>query len=251
MFYYFMLSVPFLLIAYRMLLTNFIVPHIKKKALNNRLKANENWPRIEETENILKNLFKGVHAKMTSITHRSSHFIRDKEFIYGEIDYLSFYTILEKAGASDQDVFYDLGAGAGKAVFTAGLFFNLSKSCGIELLPPLYQQANTQLKKAAQLFKNTDNETEKKYLKKINSIQFINNNFLDYDFSDASIVYVAATCLGDSTWEKLIQKMANLKPGSHIIVATKNIHHHHFEIVYQGIELMSWGLCPIKIYKIK
>jgi hypothetical protein len=45
--------------------------------------------------------------------------------------------------------------------------------------------------------------------------------------------------------------MAGLKPGSRIIVATKNIHHESFEVIYQGIELMSWGLCPVNIYKIK
>jgi hypothetical protein len=247
---YLILALPFVLVAYRMLLTNFIVPHIKKKALYKKLKTSSDWPRIKRTEHTLENLFKGVHAKTTSRVHRFLHFTRSKEFIYGEIDYLSFYTILEQAGLSDRDVFYDLGAGSGKAVFTASLFFNVSKSYGIELLPPLYNQANARIEKAKQLFENTNNKTEKKYLQQISSIQFINHNFLSYDFSDADIIYVAATCLGDSTWENLIHKMAGLKPGSRVIVTTKNIQHEKFEIIYQGIDLMSWGLCPVTIYKI-
>ena len=85
----------------------------------------------------------------------------------------------------------------------------------------------------------------------IENIQFINDSFLDYDFGDADIIYVAATCLNDDTWNLLISKMASLKPSTRIIVATRMIHHEQFECLYQGIELMSWGLCPVKIYKIK
>ncbi len=226
-----------------MSLTNYIVPHIKKKALYKKLKASPNWPKIERTEHTLNNIFRGVHAKTTSRMHRLFHLTRNKEFIYGEIDYLAFYTILEKAELSDGDVFYDLGSGSGKAVFTASLFFNLSKSCGIELLPPLYNKANALIKKVI-------TNAEKEYVKPISTIQFINKNFLDYDFSDADIIYIAATCLADSTWEQLIHKMEKLKPGSRVIVATKNIQHEKFERIHQGIDLMSWGLCPVRIYKI-
>ena len=44
--------------------------------------------------------------------------------------------------------------------------------------------------------------------------------------------------------------MAHLNPGTRIIVATKSIQHVRFEMIYQGIELMSWGLCPVKIYRL-
>jgi len=231
MLYYFILSLPFLLIAYRILLTNFIVPHFKKKALTDQLKLRADWQKIEKNETELKNLFAGSHGKFISMKHRLTHFIRNKEFIYGEIDFLSFYTILEKTKPQEGEVFYDLGSGAGKAVFAAGYYFNFSKTCGIELLEPLYKLAKNQLKKVP-----------------LTQVEFINENFLNYDFSDADIVYVAATCLDPSTWEQLINKMAKLKPGSRIIVATKSIQHEQFEPIHQGIELMSWGLCPVTIY---
>ncbi len=179
---------------------------------------------------------------------RLLHLIQDKDFIYGEIDFLSFYTILERTAPSIQDVFYDLGSGSGKAVLSTMLFFNVNKSIGIELLPPLYEQSNTQLEKTTQRFQQHD--LEKEYLPQMGRVQFINDSFLHYDFGDADIIYVAATCLTDATWNELISKMTRLKPGSRIIVTTRTIHHDQFESIYQGIELMSWGLCPVRIYKI-
>jgi SAM-dependent methyltransferase len=226
------------------------VPYHKKKALYYQAKKDVDWSRIEKTESFLVNLFNGVSGKFTSKIYRYVHFIRNKEFIYGEIDFLSFFCILNKTEPKDGEIFYDLGAGTGKAVFCSALFFNLSKSKGIELLLPLYKKANSFLKKAKHFYKENLNNEEQKYLKQINTIEFINDNFLNYDFLDADIIYVAATCLNNETWDNLITKMAKLKPGSRIIVATKSIHHQNFQMVYQSVELMSWGLCPVKIYKI-
>lgn len=234
--YYFLAFIPFILIGYQLAVTNILVPYFKKIKIVNELKTRSNWKLIEKKENILRTLYKGTHSKFLSKLYRFFHFIRSKEFIYGEIHFLSFYSILEKAKLADGEVFYDLGSGAGKAVLTAGLFFNVSTACGIELLPPLYHQANSIHNKV------------KKYLIHKDSIQFIKANFLNYDFYDADVVYVAATCLNDATWEELIEKMNQLKVGARIIVATRTISNKQFDLFYDGIELMSWGLCPVKIY---
>lgn len=249
--YYLIISLPFLIFFTRLLLTNFIVPYGKKRTLYLQMQTRLDWSMLESIEATLKTLFKGDHAKITSIIYRNVRRITDKEFIYGEIDVLSFHNILEKADPLPGDIFYDLGSGTGKAVFTAALFFDFSKSCGIELLPPLYEKANHQLKKATHFFQNSQATYAKEHLAKMSTIQFINGSFLTCDCSDANILYIAATCLKDQTWESLIQKMATLSPGTRIIVATKSIHHERFEMMYQGIELMSWGLCPVTIYKIK
>lgn len=250
MLYYFIIFIPLLLFFLKILLTNFIVPYHKKKALYYQVMKESDWPRIEKIENFLKNLFSGVSGQFTSKIYRYARFIRNKDFIYGEIDFLSFHGILNKTEPKEGEIFYDLGAGIGKAVFCSALFFNLSKSKGIELLLPLYKKANFFIKKAENFYNENLNDEEKKYLKQINTIEFINDNFLNYDFLDADIIYVAATCLNSETWENLITKMTKLKPGSRIIVATKSIHHPNFHIIYQSVELMSWGVCPIKIYKI-
>jgi hypothetical protein len=240
---------PFLLIFFRRLLSNYIIPSFKKREIYQSVITRADWKSIEETQNILHQVFKNTHGKRTSILYRAWHWKRNKEFIYGEIDFLSFYLLLEKVKPQVNEVFYDLGSGTGKAVMTAGLFFDLSKSCGIELLPPLYQQAKLRLAKAIQWAEQSNEE--KKIFKRMLSIEYINDSFLHYDFHDADIIYIAATCLSDDTWLKLINKLTMLKPGSRIIVATKHIQHQNFEMMYQGIELMSWGLCPLSIYRTK
>ena len=142
----------------------------------------------------------------------------------------------------------DLGSGAGKAVFTAALYFDFSKSCGIELLPAFYKKANKQLNKAKILIQHNKKLIEE-YSRKISIIHFINGNFLHTDFFDANIIYISATCLNEDTWGKLIGKLAQLKPGARIIVATKVINDVQFELIHKGTELMDWGLCPVSIYK--
>lgn len=247
--YYFIITTPILLVIFRLLLTNILIPHFKKVKKQTQLSQRADWSVIASKISLLEALYKKVHAKSSSRWYRLLHLIQDKEFIYGEVDFLSFYTILERVSPSEQDVFYDLGSGSGKAVLSTMLFFNVQKSIGIELLPPLYNQANKLLSKAIQRLEHHDIENGS--LPKMQHIQFINDSFLHYDFSDADIIYIAATCLNDDTWDKLILKMTFLKPGSRIIVATRIISHQQFELIYQGIELMSWGLCPVKIYKIK
>lgn len=249
--YYIIVTLPFLFFFFRLLLTNFVIPYFKKKSFYHQVKKRSDWPILEKTEHTLKKLFKNNRAKISSIAYRKLRFIKDKEFIYGEVNFLSFHHIIEKAKPQPQDIFYDLGSGTGKAVFTAAFFFDFSKSFGVELLPPLYTKSNQTLNKATLMFENFTSDAETRYFKKVATIQFINDSFLDYDFSDASIIYVAATCFSEPIWKSLVNKMANLKPGSRIIVATKNILHENFELVYKGIELMSWGLCPVTIYEIK
>ena len=77
----------------------------------------------------------------------------------------------------------------------------------------------------------------------------MNASFLEADFSDADIVYVAATCLNPETWRALIKRLATLKPGSRVIVATKTIQHAAFELIESSVEVMSWGLCMVNIYR--
>lgn len=246
MFYYVIISVPLLLYFFKIVLTNFIIPYYRKKALYLKLKEEPDWPRIDKLEKILNHIYRRSSGKFISKMHRATHCIRNKELIYGEIHFLSFYTILKKAEPKEGDVFYDLGSGTGKAVFCAALFLECSQVKGIELLFPLCKKANSFLNKARQLYETNQN-TE---LHSIKKIEFINDNFLDYDFLDADIIYIAATCLNHSTWQQLITKMSLLKPGSRIIVASKSIQHPGFKTIYHSVEIMSWGLCPVFIYKI-
>ena len=182
----------------------------------------------------LNSLYKGIPVEEISQNERKRLNLDEDAYICGEIKFLSFYSLLSKANPKSDEIFYDLGSGSGKAVLAAAAYFNFPKTCGIELLPALTTLSQNQLKKAN--------------LKNPHSIQFINDNFLNYDFTEADIIFVNATCLNYSTWENLVAKFKLLKKGSRLIVTTKKIKDEDFTLTYQGFTSMSWGVNTVNIY---
>ena len=71
MIYYFVLTLPFLFMFTRLLLTNFLIPHFKKKSFYKEIQKRFDWPFIEKTEHTLKTIFKGAYTKITSIIYLS------------------------------------------------------------------------------------------------------------------------------------------------------------------------------------
>lgn len=249
MVYYFIVSLPFLIFFSHLLLTNILIPYFKKRSLCLQLSTRDEWSSIESTERTLQTLFLHEPRKKISLKYRNL----DKEsmdFIYGEIDFLAFYSILEKVTPQPSDVFYDLGSGTGKAVFAAAFFFDIAHSRGIELVPNLSEKAKKNLHESKCFFQDRHSDLTIHYLENLSKIEFIQGSFLTYDFKEASMIYIAATSLNHDTWEDLVEKLTHLNSGTRVIVATKRIEHDRFDLIYHGIELMSWGLCPVNIYRI-
>lgn len=187
----------------------------------------------------LLQLYQAISGANLSQAERKKLQNDEDAFIYGEIQFLPFFALLEKAMPRTGEVFYDLGSGIGKAVFTAALYFDFKKTVGIECLSGLTRTAHAQLKKATDYFSSTE---------KLASIQFVQDNFLNYDFSDADIIFINATCFSYSTWEQLIAKFKLLKSGSRLIVTTKKLPADSFEFIQQSFALMSWGVNLVRIY---
>ena len=97
---------------------------------------------------------------------------------YGETGYDSFNIIISKYKEyfNDNTVFYDLGSGLGKIVFHIGIMCNVKKSCGIEYSKKRYEESIKNLEKY-----NYEN------------IFFINDNILNVDISDATVIYLDNT----------------------------------------------------------
>ncbi len=227
-----------------------IKPYLINLKIKKQLQQHSEWRRLEETEQFLIQLYKKTNPYQTSRKECKRMAIKSNEFVYGEISWLSFFTILDKVNPQPYETFYDLGCGSGKAVFTAALFFDLSKACGVELLPALHTLANEQIDKAKSLIKLFDTDFYKSYTKRITQIQFLNENFIDTKLSDADIVFINATCLKPETWQTVINKLLQLQSGSRVIVNTKRIEHEKFTLIHQAKELMSWGMSTISIYKV-
>lgn len=98
---------------------------------------------------------------------------------YGETGYDSIESIVNQYQEyfNENTVFYDLGSGLGKIVIHIGVKYNPKKSCGIEYSQERYLKSLELLS----YFDNTKN------------ITFINDNILNCDLSDATVIYTDNT----------------------------------------------------------
>src|SRR5690242_8987872 len=78
------------------ILYNKIKPQTVRHDLLKKLQKNPDWKRIKKTEQLLVSIYKGIHADRISKMERKKRRILDDTYIYGEIDFLSFFSILEK-----------------------------------------------------------------------------------------------------------------------------------------------------------
>ncbi len=217
--------------------------------MNSKLENHPNGKNFKNILTLLLTLFQSVKGTSISLKDRHKLKIQDDAFVYGEIDFLSFMFILDKVKPQVGEVFYDLGSGAGKAVFTAALNYDLSRSVGIELLPGLSEQSKKLIEDTRNLVKLQFANFNDLYSKRLSSIEIINADLLKCDFTDADIIFVNATCFSETSWEKILEKFLSLKSGSRVITTSKTILDPAFQLVESELELMSWGMNSVYIYK--
>jgi len=125
-----------------------------------------------------------------------------KASTYGEITMLGASSVISKFSKRLQDpecVFYDLGCGLGRMVGQVALLSNVKKATGVELCPNRFTAAN-------ELADSIDWPATKP--------TFINGNFLEQDYSDATVVYV------DNTMYKseVVDRIESLLPKGCILI---------------------------------
>jgi protein-L-isoaspartate O-methyltransferase len=138
--------------------------------------------------------------------------------------------MLELVEAGPGDILYDLGCGDGRFLITAVADFNVEKAVGYELNKHLYEVAE-------------DNVARRGL---IDEIRIESGDFMDADFSEATIITLYLTTSGNA---KLRPKFKEeLKPGTRIIS-------HDFPIMgwtlsTQDGEALSIGEHKLFIYRI-
>lgn len=191
--------------------------------------------RLQEFEPLFNTLFKEVNGFERSRSARQHYDLTD--YVYGEIVFLPFVGLLSSIPWDKDDVFYDLGSGVGKAVFACAMVCCVKKAVGIELLLPLHQ-ASRQCKELLLALPE--------YEAIANKIDFIEGDFLNADFSDATIVFVNATTLHRTTWDALCQRIAETPSIRMALTTSKPLPSTRFEEVRRIPVLMSWG--PVDVY---
>jgi hypothetical protein len=156
------------------------------------------------------------------------------EYIYGEIDFLSFSQLLKRCQIKPNNIFYDLGSGIGKAVVCAALLYDFKKICGIEQLKLLHEQA-LHIQQSSKILASRN-------------INFYQADLLTFDWQDADILFVNASAFIGDFWEQVLTQLLKLKTGSQIIVVSKLLPANHFTQIYSDFIPMSWGLARAGIY---
>lgn len=155
------------------------------------------------------------------------------EYIYSEINFISFIALFSLVHPNDNMAFYDLGSGLGQTAIALSMVFNLKSATGIELFANLHFLACNHRDRLAQI---------PYYAKKMQKVQFINQNFLNTDLKNATHIFINATGFFGPTWVNLIQRIDQLYPGIIIITTTKAISSKKFKILHQTQLKTSFGI---------
>ncbi|MEL6539343.1 MAG: hypothetical protein AAFP93_01020 [Bacteroidota bacterium] len=163
--------------------------------------------------------------------------------IYGEIVPDSMRILAEKIQLSSQDVFYDLGSGVGKFPIYMHLATPVKKSVGIELAPSRHRSAQgalDRLKSKGVIKADTERQ-----------ISFIHGDMTEVDLSDATFVFLCATCFSSELMEKLMECFMALKPGLRIATLKRLPEHPRFLLTDSLALRTTWSDgSPIYCYKL-
>lgn len=194
--------------------------------------------RYQRAKKTLQQAYKNVNAAYLSKQTRDEMNIQDDSFIYGEIDPQSLLNLIEIANPKSNEVFYDLGSGSGRAAISAALCFDFAEVVGIEFLPSLYLLSQNQwsMIQAAQNIKDVN-------------LSFVCGDYYDLDISGADIIFFNATACRGERWEKILTKFKELPVGTRLILTTHRIKDGMFESLYEGLQLMSWGMNSAYVYR--
>ena len=176
-----------------------------------------------------------IHGRDSEMEHiKQNPKDKDEQLFYQGISYEKIRTFLHKLQLTDQDIFYDLGSGVGRAVLYVAST-TLAKSKGIELVAERSEKAQ-----------------KAKILLGLDRAEFITSNILDADYSDGT-VFLLQSSFQEETLMKVIDELRKIAVGKSIRIvssglATAKLNNHawlkatdrDFErdiIIYESIDL--------------
>ena len=186
---------------------------------------------LPEHAQAFQELYQNINGFILSKKGRQDHDALD--YVYGEIEFLTFIALLSLVNPDEKTVFYDLGSGVGKAVLACAMVFPVRKSVGVEIIPELYFGACKQVRQLA----NMEN-----YIEQSHKIEFILGDFLEVTLEEATIIFINSTALFNPTWEKLCMRLELLENLRTVITTSKTLPSKHFTVVNQTRVKMSWGV---------
>lgn len=126
----------------------------------------------------------------------------DDRYVYGETPLTSLEMIAKASQIQSSDTVFDLGCGRGRGCFWLNSFCGC-KVVGIDFIPAFIQKA-----------------VMVKHLCGVEGVNFKCENFLESNFTGATVFYLNGTCLDKNSIQKLIKKLIKLPKGTKIITVS-------------------------------
>lgn len=156
----------------------------------------------------------------------------NNNFTYGEATWGSLHKMMKFINPQKSDIFYDLGCGTGRLCFFINIFYGI-EAHGIELIPSFVKNAGQIVNKF-----------------KLENIYFHEKDWNEVDFSEASIIFIAGTCLDDGSIDKLTKKFKSLKPGSKILSVSVSFQEKNITLIKELRLPFSWGRANVYISEV-
>lgn len=223
--------------AYSFILIVLLLLYFFQKKTATQIKQWQKSLNLQEHALIFQQLYHQVDGFMCSLQARKT---QDAiEYVYGEIEFLSFIALLSLVQPNRDTIFYDLGSGTGKAVLACALVFPVHKSVGVELLPELYLSSCNQ---------KTHLTTIQNYAEIAKKIEFIQGNFLAVDLKEATLIFINSTTMIGPIWEQLCARLNNLSQLNTVITTSKALISNNFIVIKTTNIQMSWGVVHAYIH---
>lgn len=165
----------------------------------------------------------------------SKHFLMEKGekdvYAYGETPLTSLDKIAKTCDIKKLDVVYELGCGRGRTCFWLNSFIGC-KVIGVEYIPAFIQKAE---------------DIKKRW--NVAGVSFKQEDFLNTDLSDATVIYLFGTCLDEGSIRHLAERIMNLSQEIKIITVSYALNEFldfpAFRLIKQFPASFPWGTTDV------
>eukprot|EP01031_Cornospumella_fuschlensis_P024940 gene24942-30133_t len=145
-------------------------------------------------------------------------------FVVGDTDFIEFQRVLDRVVESQEEIFVDLGCGKGEVMASAILYkrneVSLQVVIGIELM---HFQMDEYCRE---------------------------EDFIESDWSHATIVYACATCFSQTMLDLLHGKFTLLKPSAKVMLLDRELEDDvFFALLFFETVKTSWGTGTMYVYE--
>lgn len=168
------------------------------------------------------------------------------ELLYGELPFITCKSMIKKANAKSDGVFFDLGSGTGRIVLAAHMIFDFKKVVGVELLRGLHDKAcEVRDHFYATIYHQIEEFSQNR------EIELINESLFNVDLSEADVIFMNHPFKDREMFKKLEEKFLNeLKPQTKIITIIRPLENKNFKKLASAEYDFSWGKSTAFFYEV-